>query len=269
MKKIIILLISLGLFISCSGRSSQNDRVVFAATGEIQTEERNISDFNEVVIKGPIELIVKQESFSDLKIESYESILDCFVSVVEDSVLYLYIQDTSGQSNVNINYNGSDLSTHVLNSSQLGWGKEERILNVYLSINKLQDLSLIGDVDVTSANELVQDELKVTVVGRSDVKLEISAKLFNMEVAGAVDADLSGQVGTFDIDCAGIGTFNALEMAADTVTINASGYCRTRVYAKNSLDIELAGMGKIYYKGNPDDISIDKAGFGKVQRISE
>lgn len=269
MKKTIILLISITLLMSCSARSSQKDRVVFTASGEVQTEERSISDFNEVIIGGPIELIVKQEDFSELKIESYESILDRFVSVVEDSVLYLYVQDTSAQSNVDINYNGSDLPTHILNSSQLGWGKEERILNVYLSVCDLKELSLIGDVDVSSVNELVQDELKITVVGRSDVKLDMSAGVFNMEVAGAVDADLSGQAGTLDIDCAGIGTFNALGMPADTVTIDAAGYCRARVHVKNSLDIELAGMGKIYYKGNPEDMSIEKAGFGKIQRINE
>lgn len=94
----------------------------------------------------------------------------------------------------------------------------------------------------------------------------ISAENFDADISGVGELELSGSCGALNADVSGVGELDAENLQCRTVRIDVSGVGEARVYASESVDAELAGIGKIEIFGSPANVS--KSQTSPLGRIS-
>mgnify|MGYP003609947229 CR=1 FL=1 len=69
------------------------------------------------------------------------------------------------------------------------------------------------------------------------------------------------------INSVGLGEIDASEFKSKNVKVLSEGMENLSVYAENSIDITMKGLGNINYYGNPSEVKTDISKLGKVDRI--
>ncbi|MCK4530635.1 MAG: DUF2807 domain-containing protein [Candidatus Marinimicrobia bacterium] len=269
MKKLLILLAIVFLLFACDFDTSRVERI--PVSGEIVQTEMYLDDFNEIFIAGPVDLVIKQDGGNGLQVNTYESIMDLFrVEVIHD-VLFLYIEDTSKASKINIDFEIPGIDNMPLYSymsgSKFKWPGNDKVLDVVLSVDDLVKISVYGESTIKTVGKYKGENLIVNVAGAVHLDAEFELKTLDVDLAGAGNLKLSGKAEYFEIDCAGAGNIKAYNFIADSVDLEIAGVCNAHVHAVESIVAEVAGMGTIKYMGNPSNISYEKAGIGSLKQV--
>lgn len=106
----------------------------------------------------------------------------------------------------------------------------------------------------------------IDVAGVVDGEIDgINAETFSADVSGVGDLELSGTCGSFDADVSGVGELDADGLKCRSVTVEVSGVGGASVYASESVDAEILGVGKIEISGSPSQVSKSKSSpFGRI-----
>ncbi|MDZ7796230.1 MAG: head GIN domain-containing protein [Candidatus Marinimicrobia bacterium] len=212
-------------------------------------------------------MILDQNRGSSAKVTSYESMMELFNAKVLDGTLYLYVVDTTDGKHFHI---GSDFekfsSNALLSGSRIRWPKNDKLLDVHLSLTDLESIQVIGECEITNEDPFRGGELELDVAGALRMETKLVLEEFDVEIAGAANLELTGSCKRFMLECAGAGNIKAYEFIADDVTIDVAGACNAHIYALKSLDVNMAGLGSIKYKGNPAQTNFEKAGIGKIRK---
>lgn len=83
----------------------------------------------------------------------------------------------------------------------------------------------------------------------------INAESFDAEISGVGELELAGTCGALDADVSGVGELDAEELLCRSVKVDVSGVGEAKVYASESVDAEIAGIGKIEISGSPAEVS--------------
>lgn len=94
----------------------------------------------------------------------------------------------------------------------------------------------------------------------------INAENFDASVSGVGELKLQGECVTLDADVSGVGELDAEDLECRNVTVDVSGVGSATVYASQSVDAEIAGIGKIRVEGSPANVS--KSQSSPLGRIS-
>ncbi|MEA2077330.1 MAG: head GIN domain-containing protein [Candidatus Marinimicrobia bacterium] len=268
MKKIPHLFLIVLFLFACDFDIKRVERIT--VSGEIVKQEMNFDDFSEIVIAGPIDIVLDQNGGSGIEIETYESLMELFRAEMHEDALVLYLLDTTFTASFNIETDYEELSRKaLLSGSRLKWPNNEKVLKVHLSFTDIEKIQVIGECDMRTAQTLETKELKLEVAGALHLEADLEVESFNAEIAGAGNLNVQGKTKEFHVECAGAGTIRAYEFIAENVKLEIAGVCNAQVYAGKSIDAEIAGMGTIRYKGNPEKISFEKAGIGSMKSAEE
>ena len=105
------------------------------------------------------------------------------------------------------------------------------------------------------------------VSGANNVEVEdISSRDFNVELSGAGNVYLKGEVDLLHIELSGAGSIDSKNLKAGEVRISVSGAASADVYASKYLDASVSGVGSIDYYGNPEKVKTDVSGVGSIKR---
>ncbi len=110
----------------------------------------------------------------------------------------------------------------------------------------------LTSVDVSGANN-------VTVKG-------INSPEFSIDLSGAGHVYAEGEVESLRADLSGAGNINAKNLKAKDVRVTVSGAASADVFAKESLDASVSGVGSIDYYGNPAQTKTNVSGVGSINR---
>ncbi len=106
----------------------------------------------------------------------------------------------------------------------------------------------------------------VDVSGAADIEVEgLHGERFQLDLSGASDSILRGEIDRLEVDISGAGELEAKELHAKTVELELSGAGEVVVWASESLDVDISGAGEVTYYGNPGNISQDISGAGKLK----
>lgn len=94
----------------------------------------------------------------------------------------------------------------------------------------------------------------------------IHSENFEVSMSGASDIDLEGETDKLYVELSGAGSVRARELIANDVKVDISGAASATVYAKESLDAGVSGVGSVNYYGNPDKVISDVSGVGSITR---
>jgi hypothetical protein len=114
--------------------------------------------------------------------------------------------------------------------------------------------------------ESVRGDMKIKTSGILSGEIsDIKCENFEMIDSGVVNLTLNGEVENLRLKQSGATTLSAYGLAAQKVSINASGVTNSEINAVSSLNVRASGIYSIYYKGDPVT-DIKKSGIGSITK---
>ena len=89
---------------------------------------------------------------------------------------------------------------------------------------------------------------------------------FTCNINGVGSCELKGKVESFYVSVNGVGSVNAKQLIADDVVANLNGVGSVKLYAKNSLNASVNGVGGLTYFGNPAELILNDSGIGGITK---
>lgn len=245
--KIIIVVLLLSAFafsfVSCKLVEAIGRIELVKGSGNVISEDRDISGFSKISISGSGNLYIEQGSSESLTIEA------------EDNIIPLIITELSGDT----------LIIKLKNRIRLTNYEE---INYYLTLKDLGAVNKSGSVNI-SCPSLETDSLTIKSSGSGSFEiLGLDANDLNIRSSGSGKYIFTGTVGSQEIDISGSGNYDGSGLVSEDCTIKSSGSAEVTVNVTGSLDIEISGSGNIQYIGNPN-INSNISGSSKIINISE
>jgi len=141
-------------------------------------------------------------------------------------------------------------------------------LEIYTNSPAIAKLMIMGNVKTHLKGKINSPDLTIEFYGVGNITTDslICNKIVS-EIYGMSNVILTGRTNSFESHINGMGKTKAFELDADSVFCYNSGMGTTEVYPKKYLKVELSGMGKVKYKGNPT-LDQEINGAGKIEKIN-
>jgi hypothetical protein len=214
-------------------------------SGNVVTEERQVSGFDSVALSGVGEVIITQGDQESLTIETDDNLMRYIETEVRNGTLELgFASNTIPIPSRSIVFRVSVVNLTGLDSS--GAGSFE-----------------IDGLDT--------DRLRVTLSGAGDIGIDsLNASDLEIQASGAGNIQAAGAVATQEIDLSGLGNYNAPDLESRTASVRISGAGNAVVWVLDTLDVEISGAGNVEYYGSPTaTVTEDLIGAGRVTRQGE
>jgi len=230
--------------LACNAISFIGNRV--EGSGNVITEEREVSDFDRISLTGFGELNIEQGETESLTVRTDENIMPYITTEVRNNTLVIGFTQTFIEGGFNPT-NGIRYNLVVKNLSRVDVSGAGSIKSSGLETEKLYiDLSGAGSLDIASlfANELV------------------------VRLSGAGSTVISGKVKGQDITLSGAGSYQAPDLESETAIFEMSGIGSATLWATETLDVRISSVGSLFYYGNPRVIQ-NISGLGKVISLGD
>lgn len=207
--------------------------------GNVVKEERPVKSFSALEAGGAFEIVLKQGNEEALTIEADENILPHIISEVRGGVLVL------------------ETDRRIL---------ECEAMKAYITFKKMDMMDLSGAVDLLSDGKLTFDDLRIVASGASEIGLDLTVELFEMDLSGASEVDLSGYAEKVMIEASGASELDAADLETNILKLEVSGASDAVVMVNKELDVEVSGAASVRYKGDPDVIHTDVSGASSLKK---
>ena len=117
-------------------------------------------------------------------------------------------------------------------------------------------------------NKFIGDEVSINNKGVGEIIIDdCQVEKFNLVSKSIGSIKIKGTSNLTSINSVGLGEINASEFKSKKVKVVSEGMENLSVYAEDSIDIIMKGLGNINYYGNPAEVKTDISKLGKVNRI--
>lgn len=239
MKRIFILSVfSLILFSSCRQIFGKRIR----GNGNIKTESRNTGSFSNVDVSGSIDVYVRQDSVSSVKVEADDNLME-YIEVKAD---------------------GNTLNIRPKDNARL---KPSKKIKVFVSNPSYKRFEASGACEIVSENSINNpDAISVDLSGACDVNIELKTPKVTAVLSGAGTITLRGQTKEFKVDGSGSTDVKCFELLSENTTVDISGAGDAQVFASVKLDVHVSGAADVKYKGNAA-VTQSVSGAGSVKKV--
>lgn len=198
----------------------------------------NIGDFSEVILDGAFKVYLIQGDNCNVVVKAtYDDVFD----------------------NIKIKRFGNEVSIKM-DASLF----ELRRVSLYITSKTFEKLKIEGGVNLKTNGYLDLQNLSVNIEGGANVELNMKAKNVEVYGEGGFLFELKGVAEKLDVTIKGAGHVSASELKTKDVSFAVAGFGTGSVYATNTLNARIEGVGKLRYKGDPKVIQyID--GLGSVK----
>ena len=209
--------------------------------GRVETRSFALKDFTKVALAGDMQATLTQGSDYRVSVTLDSNLFSCIDVYVEGETLI--IQPNKG---------GTLWAYHY---------------DVAITMPQLDTLSTAGKVNATIEQFNQPDAaLRISLAGADRVNAHVIAKDISVFLSGACSIDLKGRAENFTCSTAGSGSIYASECKSDNVKASIAGVGTVEVYPLQSLQADVAGLGSIWYRGDPPIKKTSVAGLGFVKK---
>ena len=227
------------LVFASSCRQIAGERV--RGSGNVISENRNETGFNRLDVSGAIDVYIKQDSSTSVKVEADDNILQYVI----------------------VNSSGSTLEIHTEHNVRL---KPSHKIKVYVTNPDYKELSVSGASSIRSENEISStDALHIEITGASEGRLELNAPKVSVNLGGASNANLRGRTKDFEGDASGASEIRGFDLLSENANVEASGASHIEVFASVRLEGQSSGASSVNYKGNAQ-VNVNKSGASSVNK---
>ena len=186
-----------------------------------------------------------------------------FVSEMRELSKFKAIEIAIGYDKIIVNC-GGEPSLHISGDENILPLITTRISKGILRIESDSTFETKADseiiINVKSLKEFTFDG-----VGETDIQ-NVNSEKFICNINGVGSCDLKGKVKSFNIFVNGVGSVNARQLIADDVVASLNGVGSVKLYAKNSLNASVNGIGGLTYFGNPSELILNDSGIGGITK---
>jgi hypothetical protein len=193
-------------------------------SGNIVTEETQVSEFKEVSLKGTGKIFISKGPAHSLQIETDDNILPLIETTVSNGKLTI---------------------------SHEGYNPKTTTLNYFITVRELDGISIYGSGDALCNSQFIAEDFYAEIKGSGDISLDLEVKNLKSEISGSGNINLSGKAISHMASIKGSGGIDAFAMASEDVSVSIKGSGDCKVNATRILTAEIAGSGDVYYKGRP------------------
>lgn len=239
MKRILFLLALVA--ITCSSCNWMGFRRI-KGNGVLSTVTRDVNNAQNIKLAGSYDVEITQGAVTSVKVEADENIIPYILTREEGGYLVI-------KSRNNISFSS------------------EHAIKIYITTNKLEKLHLAGSGSIIGKNKFTGgNKLELKIAGSGDIKMEVNTPDIEADIAGSGSMTLSGETKDERIKISGVGDYNADQLKAESANVKIAGSGNVKVFADMNLDVSIAGVGSVFYKGAPS-IKQHIAGSGEVKKI--
>ncbi len=285
-KKISAVIIVLALALSActiNGYPISLNSENITGSGTLVTENRTVSGFDKVDLKGLGNLTIEVGDKESLTVTADDNLIDYITTEVFNDTLDIGIKPNlsltpsrsieykltvkdlssitlSGFGNINVgDLTSEDLEVKLSGSGDLNF-------STLHAENALIRVSGFGNID---ADLMVIDQPNLEITGSGDIKVEdLQAITLEVKISGFGNADLEGATTDLNIELLGSGNYRGGDMQSEDARVKITGFGDATVWATDNLDVTITGSGNVDYYGNPS-LSQTLTGFGKINSRGE
>ncbi len=106
---------------------------------------------------------------------------------------------------------------------------------------------------------------RITSNGAGNFKVvNLKNDAFEVHSTGATSFNAAGQTKSVKIESSGAGKIETSNLRAEKASVSISGAASVDVFASDQLDVNLSGVGRVSYSGNPKTVNKNVSGVGSV-----
>ncbi len=191
---------------------------------DTNTRTYSIQPFTKIYLEGTFKVILEQGTQSGLRIKTDE-----------DNFKYIDVQ--------------SDIETLSLKIVKKHFDFDELIL--YVTFKDLEKLVIEGGISLETKGYVDLKDFYLHVEGGATVEMNLKASKLKVIGEGGVKFEFDGIADELDASISGAGYLDAIDLKTRSCDIRIEGVGAGSVYATESLNATISGVGKIRYKGDP------------------
>lgn len=238
--KHILLFLTVIMLTASSCRWFGYKRVV--GNGNIETQDRPIQRAERIKLAGSYDVEITQGPATSVKVEADENILPFILTRAEDGFLIIKSKD------------------HVSLST-------DHTIKIFITTPKLEQVNLAGSGNIIGKNKFTGgDKLTLKIAGAGDMKMEVNTPSIEAEIAGSGSMTLTGETRDQRIRISGVGDYLGEALKSENAVVKIAGSGNVKLFAGSTLDVNIAGVGSVYYKGSPV-VKQHVAGSGEVKKL--
>ncbi|MCP5100461.1 MAG: DUF2807 domain-containing protein [Chloroflexi bacterium] len=233
MRYLFLLLIAIGIVLTgCN---------VVSGSGDVISEEREVSEFEGVSLSGMGELTIIQANHHSVLIEADDNLMQYITTEVRDDILHIGIEN----------------GVTIRNSESLKY---------VVTTPDINQLDISGSGTVLSES-IDADNLELDVSGSGEITIDdLSVDALDVKISGAGDITVQGEAEHQIVTISGSGNYDSPDLASEDIEIDVNGSGKAIVWAKESLSVDISGSGNVAYHGRPR-IEQSISGSGEIESI--
>lgn len=210
--------------------------------GHVETQDRPITRAERIKLVGSYDVEITQGVATTVKVEADENLQP-----------YLMVRDEDGFL--------------VIKSKNKVSFSTEHPIKIYITTPKLEKIYLVGSGNVIGKNKFTgSNKLELKIAGSGDIDLEVNTPEIASEISGSGNITIKGETRDAAIHISGVGNFNAEDLKTENAIVKIAGSGDVKIFAEKLLDIHIAGVGSVFYKGSAI-VKQKIAGSGEVKKI--
>ncbi len=202
---------------------------IVRGSGDVVSEVRDVSGFDEVDVCCGMELILSQGDAESLEIEAEDNILEEIETRVVGDELRIGFRDQYPETAY----------------------RPTRPIRIYLTTPEIRGVEISGGGEL-DAFEIETDRFDLHLSGGSDAEIDsLIAERFDLHISGGGDAVVSGQVDEQNLDLSGGSSYAGDDLESNATDVNVSGGGDVEVWTTETLDVNASGGSQVAYYGSP------------------
>ncbi len=199
---------------------------VVRGSGNVISENRDVSGFNKVSVSGSGHLHIVQGDEESLTIEAEDNILPLITTKVSGGTLTIGFKS------------GTSINT-------------TKSIEFYLKVKDLNSISGSGSGSIDCSG-LISDNLSIRTSGSRNVDMSnLASNSIDINSSGSGNITLAGTTDSQNIKTSGSIKYFGEELESKSCVIDSSGSGELVVNVSDDLDINVSGSIKITYIGSP------------------
>lgn len=240
MKTIIPIVFTFLLLITTTSFAQKNN---VKGNGNIITTTRTVADFDKIAVSGSFNVKLIKGKTKTITIEASSNLMEAIETEVEDGLLKIKFKS--------------------------GWNiRTSKKINITVVFEALSSVSMSGSGSVTSADEIIANDLNLKVSGSGSMKLKLFTDQLTAAISGSGNLKLNGETNVVTCSISGSGNLNAADLKATITNAKVSGSGNVKIQALEEIHAKVSGSGNILYSGNPNIIKTNSSGSGAVKKMN-
>ena len=235
MKLILALLFSL-LFSACTFNTGKT----ITGSGNVKTENRNLSGFTGISVQRSLEVEVEQSDKFEVVVEADDNILSHITTEVRDGILVIET-DINNFDNVN--------------------KKKIRV-----KMPNVASLESSSAATIKSKNTLISENLTVDASSASRIEISVEAENLTLGSSSGSNIDIHGKAIKLNADASSGSEIDADDLMVNDIIASSSSGSSTSVHPILSLTAEASSGSSIHYHNIPKKIARSTSSGGDISQ---